>query len=57
MGIAIEHFVEKSWNLYELKIKVKMALEGRTPSLSHPAPFIANSMEKIPIKQIKFCWK
>ena len=57
MAIAIEHFVEKSWNLYELKIKVKMALEGRRPSLSHPAPFSADSMEKIPIKQTKFCWK
>ena len=54
-AIAIEHFVEKSWNLYELKMKVKMALECRTPSLSHPTPSSVNSMEKILIKQTKFC--
>jgi DNA-binding NtrC family response regulator len=55
-AIAIEHFVEKSWNLYELKMKVKMALEGRTPSLSHPTPSSLNSMGKTLTKQTKFCW-
>jgi len=29
--IAADYFVEKSWNLDELKVKVRMALESRFP--------------------------
>jgi len=55
-SIAADYYVRKSSNLKELKLRVKMALEGERAFLSKSNRSRVHERESIPTKQIMIEW-
>jgi len=55
-SIAADYYVHKSSNLKELKLRVKMALEGERAFLSKSNRSRVHERESIPTKQIMIEW-
>lgn len=56
-SIAADYYVVKSSNLEELKLKIKMALEGGTQLLSATTHGEVHERETIPAEQMRLNWQ